>query len=78
MTTNSGNLVRGMLWGGALGDTPPHPLLSGISPTGTRSRSCSTGSGGGAFDLLNPLPLLMALPPGESWGSAQSRAEGEA
>lgn len=54
----------------------PYPLFSGISPTGTRSRSCSTGSTGGALDTLSPLPLLLALPPGESCGPAQVRAEG--
>ncbi|XP_067601243.1 uncharacterized protein C8orf58 homolog isoform X12 [Pseudorca crassidens] len=46
-----------------------HPQ-SGISPTGTRSRSCSTGSGGEALDLLKPLPLLMALPPGLHQGTS--------
>nr|XP_058928056.1 uncharacterized protein C8orf58 homolog isoform X3 [Kogia breviceps] len=35
-----------------------------------RSRSCSTGSGGGALDLLKPLSYLMALPPGLHQGSS--------
>ncbi|XP_078203385.1 uncharacterized protein C8orf58 homolog isoform X4 [Callithrix jacchus] len=43
---------------------------SGISPTGTRSRSCSTGSAGEATTTLSPLPLLMALAPGLSPGTS--------
>ncbi|XP_023072471.1 uncharacterized protein C8orf58 homolog isoform X2 [Piliocolobus tephrosceles] len=48
---------------------PPRDT-SGISPTGTRSRSCSTGSAGEATTTLSPLPLLMALTPGSSPGTS--------
>ncbi|XP_039317128.2 uncharacterized protein C8orf58 homolog isoform X4 [Saimiri boliviensis] len=41
---------------------------SGISPTGTRSRACSTGSAGEATSTLSPLPLLMALAPDQVQG----------
>ncbi|XP_021083375.1 uncharacterized protein C8orf58 homolog isoform X2 [Mesocricetus auratus] len=40
-----------------------------ISPTGTRSRCCSTASVGGALDSLSLLLLLMVLDPGWSSGT---------
>ncbi|XP_010590690.1 uncharacterized protein C8orf58 homolog isoform X4 [Loxodonta africana] len=44
--------------------TPVHP------PRDTRSRSCSTGSPGEAFNTLSALPLPMAQPPGLSQGTS--------
>lgn len=45
--------------------TPSHPPRNtrGIAPTGTKSRCCSTGSGGAVLDLLNLPPLPTVLSP---------------
>lgn len=50
----------------------PHPLrdISETSPTGTRSRSCSTGSAGGTLDTRSPLPLLVVLGQGLGLGTS--------